>query len=150
MFVDFRASCAGLCRVTPTGWTPWPSAQITSCVLELLNLPPPQSTPRISLDPVRPFITLKCWFVCFIRGFLPDQNLFPVVDEIKERALERYNKVRVSASLLMWIETLCNISGFSFLLVYLLCCRAPLQSDWCLALTISPYSCGILLKTKSL
>lgn len=94
-----RASCAGPCRATPTGSTLWPSAQTTSCAPALLNPRQPPSTPRMSLDRVSVNLGQKRPL-----RYLREKTLTRppfcsfTVEELKEKALQRYNKVRVSAA----------------------------------------------------
>lgn len=76
-------------------------------------------------------------------------NIFlPPVDELKERALQRYNKVRVSSSLSQSSQF---NSLHAHLYSLLLCsCRARRLSAWCLARMISLCSYGTLQRRRSL
>lgn len=77
-------------------------------------------------------------------------NIFSSVEELKERALQRYNKVRVSTDYCLYWCVQAYMSPAQIPSPLFCCSRAQLQNVWCLAQMISLCFCGTLLKTRSL
>lgn len=116
-----------------------------SCAPERLNPLMPPSTLRMSPALVRSNIhkndcNMQAYF------FWKRRFLSSPVEEVKEKALQRYNKVRVSISHSEEPESSSHIVPTFRLGSF----RVPIQSAWFPARTTSPCSCGILRRIKSL